>query len=151
MISFSFCFSKMDQSRSLFVYFCLFHIAQFYKLMKAQMVQQGLEPGAAGLKAQTNPLSHGETTLQFLFEPNNLKFIREQLVTANDDDADQCDQIGSSIGLWATFQSLWQQLVCPNLTQSQAIFVKVSKSFILLVKSFLGNFYSHFATFYWSH
>ena len=26
-----------------------------------------------------------------------------------------------------------------------------SKSFIFLVKSFLGNFYRHLATFYWSH
>ena len=27
----------------------------------------------------------------------------------------QCDQIGWFIGLWATFQSFWQQLICPNL------------------------------------
>ena len=31
------------------------------------------------------------------------------------------------------------------------MFVKVSKCFIFLVKSFLGNFYRHLATFYWSH
>ena len=31
---------------------------------------------------------------------------------------DQCDQIGRFIGLWATFQSLWQQLICPNLLHS---------------------------------
>ena len=30
-------------------------------------------------------------------------------------------------------------------------FVKLSKSFNFLVKSFLGNFYRHLATFYWSH
>ena len=30
----------------------------------------------------------------------------------------QCDQIGQFIGLWATFQSLWQQLICPNLQHS---------------------------------
>ena len=30
-------------------------------------------------------------------------------------------------------------------------FAKVSKSIIFLVKSFLGNFYRHLATFYWSH
>ena len=30
-------------------------------------------------------------------------------------------------------------------------FVKVSKSFIFLVKSFSGYFYRHLATFYWSH
>ena len=61
----------------------------------------------------------------------------------------QCDQIGRFI--WATFRSLWQQVVCPNLPHSQAIFVKVSKSLIFLVKSFLGNFYRHLANFYWSH
>ena len=31
------------------------------------------------------------------------------------------------------------------------IFVKASKTFIFLVKSFLGNFYRHLATFFWSH
>ena len=54
---------------------------------------------------------------------------------------DQCDQIGRFFGLWASFQSLWQQLICPNLPHSYAIFVKVLKSIIL------GNFYRHFAFF----
>ena len=45
------------------------------------------------------------------------------------------DQIGRFIGLWANFQSLWQQLICPNLPHSSAIFVKVPKSLI----------------FYWNH
>ena len=36
----------------------------------------------------------------------------------------QCDQIGQFIGLWATFQSLWTQLFCPNIPHSQAIFCK---------------------------
>ena len=31
---------------------------------------------------------------------------------------DQCDQIGRFIGLWATFQSLSQQLICQNLLHS---------------------------------
>ena len=43
---------------------------------------------------------------------------------------DQCDQIGRFIEFWATFQSLWQQIICPNHLHSQAIFVKVSKSLI---------------------
>ena len=64
---------------------------------------------------------------------------------------EQCDQIGRFIGLWGTFQSLRQQLICPNLIHSQVIFVKVSKSLIFLVRSFLGNFYRHLATIYWSH
>ena len=53
-------------------------------------------------------------------------------------DQEQCDQIGRFIGLWATFHSLWQQLICPNLPHSLAIF---------LVKSFLGNCYRHLAIF----
>ena len=64
---------------------------------------------------------------------------------------DQCDQIGRFFELWATFYGLWQQLICPNLPHSQAIFVTVSKSFIFLVKSFLSNFYRHLAIFIWSH
>ena len=31
---------------------------------------------------------------------------------------DQCDQIWRFIGLWATFKSFWQQLICPNLSHS---------------------------------
>ena len=63
------------------------------------------------------------------------------------DASTQCDQIGQFIRLWAPFQSLWKQLICPNLQYSKAIFVKVSKSIIFLVISFLGNFYRHLATF----
>ena len=60
----------------------------------------------------------------------------------------QYDQIGRFIGLWATFQSFRQQVICPNLPHSQAIFVKVLKSIIFLVKSFLGNFYRHLEIFF---
>ena len=52
----------------------------------------------------------------------------------------QCDQIGRFFALWATIQSIWQQKICPNLLHSQAIFVKVSKSFIFIVKSFWATF-----------
>ena len=52
---------------------------------------------------------------------------------------DECDQIGRFITLWATFQSLWQQLFCPNRSYFQANFVQVS-SFIFLVKSFCPTF-----------
>ena len=52
----------------------------------------------------------------------------------------ECAQIGRFIALWATFQSRWQQLFCPNCTHCEAIFVKVSKSFIFLVKSFWATF-----------
>ena len=59
----------------------------------------------------------------------------------------QCDQIWWFIGLWATFKSFWQQLICPNLSHSYGIFVKESKSIIFLVKSFLGKFYRYLAIF----
>ena len=52
----------------------------------------------------------------------------------------KCDQIGRFIGLWATFQSPRQQLVCPNLSHSQAIFVKVSKSLIIQCYHFWATF-----------
>ena len=51
---------------------------------------------------------------------------------------EQCDHIGQFITLWATFQSLFQQLFCPNCQH-------------ILGKCFLGNFYRQLATFYWSH
>ena len=60
-------------------------------------------------------------------------------------------RLGDLLDVGATFQSLWQQLICPNFPHSQAIFVKGSKSSIFLVKSFLGNFYRHLVMFFWSH
>ena len=59
----------------------------------------------------------------------------------------QCDQIWQFFGLWATFQSLLQQLICPNLLHSQEIFVKVSKSIIFQVKSFFGQLLQTFGDF----
>ena len=64
--------------------------------------------------------------------------------------ASQCDQIGRFIGLWATFQRLKQQLICPNLPILDN-FLKVLKSIIFQVKSFSGNFYRPLAIFFWSH
>ena len=51
----------------------------------------------------------------------------------------QCDQIGQFIGLWASFWSLWQQLICPNLPHFKAIIVKLSKS-ILFSEIIFGQF-----------
>ena len=59
----------------------------------------------------------------------------------------QCDQIGQFFVFWASIQRRWQQLFNSNCSHCQAIFVKVSKSFIFLLKSFLGNFYRHLAIF----
>ena len=42
----------------------------------------------------------------------------------------QCDQIRRFIGLWATFQSLWQQLICPILLHSYEFFCKGVEIFI---------------------
>ena len=56
-------------------------------------------------------------------------------------------QIGQFIALWATFQSLYQQFICPNLPHSQTIFVNLSKYILFLVQSFLGNCYRHLAIF----
>ena len=62
----------------------------------------------------------------------------------------QCDQIERFIGLWANFQSLWQQLICPNLT-FLSISCKSVKIFNFSCEIILGNFYRHLATFVLSH
>ena len=53
---------------------------------------------------------------------------------------EQCDQIRQFIGLWATFQSLGPQLICPSLVYSKAIFLKVIKSLIVIGKYFWATF-----------
>ena len=62
-------------------------------------------------------------------------------------DSLQCDQIWRFIGLWATFKCFWKHLICPNISHSYGIFVKVSKYIIFLVKSVLGKFYRRLAIF----
>ena len=64
---------------------------------------------------------------RFLFLRQDKKSVTN---SASEVTCHQCDQIGKFIVLWATFQSLWQQLIHPNLPHSKAIFVKVSKSII---------------------
>ena len=49
------------------------------------------------------------------------------------------------------FKAFGNILFAQIYLHSHSIFVKVSKSLIFLVKSFLGNFYKHLAIFYWSH
>ena len=63
----------------------------------------------------------------------------------------QCDQIWRFIGLLASFQSQWQQLICPNLPHSQATFCKGVEIFHFSSEIILGNFYRHLAIFFWSH
>ena len=56
----------------------------------------------------------------------------------------QCDQIGQFIELWATFQSLCQQLFCLYF---KAIFVTVSKSFIFSSEIIIGQLLYTFGDF----
>ena len=65
--------------------------------------------------------------------------------------ANQCDQIGRFFALLATIQKLVATIILPKLATLSAIFVKVSKPFIFLLKSFLDNFDRHLAIFIWSH
>ena len=62
----------------------------------------------------------------------------------------QCHQIGEFIALLGNFSKPVGTIILPKLTKILAIFVKVSKSLIFLVQSFLGNFFRHLVTFYWS-
>ena len=59
----------------------------------------------------------------------------------------QCDQIGRCIAHWATFHSLWQQLICPHLPHSEAIFCKGVKIYHFSSEIILGNFFRHLAIF----
>ena len=63
----------------------------------------------------------------------------------------QCDQIGQFIGFWATFQSLWQQLICTKSTTFLGNFCEGVKTFNFSSEIILANFCRHLATFYWSH
>ena len=58
------------------------------------------------------------------------------------------------LGNLMDFGQFLKPLATINLPKSPTFlgnFVKVSKSLIFVVKSFLGNFNRHFAIFYWSH
>ena len=81
------------------------------------------------------------------------KFYRVVLIQGSSDIFTdmQCYQIGRFIRLRATFQSLWQQLISPNLLHSLKIFVNVSKSLNFSSEIILANFYRHLESFYWSH
>ena len=57
-------------------------------------------------------------------------------------------------GNFCTFSNFLKPLGTINLPKSPTFlgnFLKVSKSIIFLVKSFLGNFYTQLAIFIWSH
>ena len=63
----------------------------------------------------------------------------------------QCDQIGRFIALWVLFKACGNNYLA-QITHILGNFCKGHKIFhFFLVKSCLGNFYKHLATFYWSH
>ena len=80
-------------------------------------------------------------------------------------DLSPCDRgispsLGSYSAVWpdwaiyCTLDKFLKPSATINLSQSPPLlgnFVKVSKSFIFLVKSFLGNFYRHLVNFIWSY
>ena len=75
-------------SRPLFVYFRSIHIPiQMtniqYKLKKALMVCLGLEPGAAGLKVQTNAVSYGGTPRRIVIPNCAIPTTRRQTFKMN--------------------------------------------------------------------
>ena len=108
---------------------------KFYVILSATGQDFGIRIGKVKKYTRKSPINSSTTLV------NKIVFFHNN----------QCDQIGRFIALWATFQSLWLQFICPNLPHSDAIFVKLPKYLIFLVKSFLGNFCRHLANFYWSH
>ena len=62
----------------------------------------------------------------------------------------QCDQIGRFIGLWATFESLWQQFICPNLPKFLGNFWKGDKIYQFSSEVIFGQLLLTFGDFFWS-
>ena len=63
----------------------------------------------------------------------------------------QCDQVGQYFGLWATFESLWQQLICPNLPHSSPFlgnFCKGVKIIYFSSETIFGQLLQTFGNFY---
>ena len=60
-------------------------------------------------------------------------------------------RFGDLLDIGQLFKAHGNNYFAQSANTFQAIFVNLSKSFILLSKSFLGNFYRHLAIFYWSH
>ena len=60
-------------------------------------------------------------------------------------------RFGDLLDFGEVFKVFGNNYFAKNLLHSYAIFVKVSKSLIFVVKSFLGNSYRHLAIFFWSH
>ena len=61
----------------------------------------------------------------------------------------QCDQIGRFIALWVLFKACGNNYLA-QITHILGNFWKGVTFFKFLEKSFLGNFYRHLATFFWS-
>ena len=59
-------------------------------------------------------------------------------------------RLGDLLHFWQLFKACGNNYL-PKSPTFWPIFVKLLKSFIFLVKSFLGNFHRYLSTFYWSH
>ena len=65
--------------------------------------------------------------------------------------ANSVTRLGDLLDIGKHFKAHGNNNFAQSANTFLAIFVNLSKSFILLEKSFLGNFYRHLAIFYWSH
>ena len=61
----------------------------------------------------------------------------------------QCAQIGRFIGLWATYQSLWQQLVLPKSPTFLGNFCKGVKFFYFSSELILGQLFTGHIDWHW--
>ena len=97
----------------------------------------------SALKGMSNP----RTLICNFVQTLKVQFRKLNYHSSNIGTLDQCGQIGRFITLWANFQSLWQQLFCPNCQHFKAIFVRVSKTLIFSSKFLFGQLLQAFGDF----
>ena len=78
---------------------------------------------------------------QYLFLSRALSFITHI----------QCDQIGAIYCTMGNFSKPLATIILPKSPTFLGNLCKDIKAFFFPVKSFLGKFYRHWATFFWSH
>ena len=67
------------------------------------------------------------------------------------DDSTSVTRLGDLLQFGQLFKACGNNYIAQFANTFYAIFVNLSKSLILLAKSFFGNFNRHLVTFYWSH
>ena len=95
----------------------------------------------------------GHFTLDLNSRPRNCEAVGLVLANAKKSQP-HCWPVWPDWAIFLTLGYFLRPLATINLPKSLTflgIFVKVSKSILFLVKSFLGNFYRHLAIFIWSH